>query len=78
MVDDKDRAIRDYAVLTLQAIHIGIVRPELDANNFEFNPMMFQILQAVGQFNGLPLEDPQLQFKLFLEVSDAFKIDGAS
>ena len=36
------------------------------------------MLQTVGQFNGLPSEDPHLHLKLFLEVSDAFKIAGAS
>ncbi|KAH9768947.1 hypothetical protein KPL71_011805 [Citrus sinensis] len=36
------------------------------------------MLQTVGQFNKLPSEDPHLHLKLFLEVSDAFKIAGAS
>ncbi|KAH9769561.1 hypothetical protein KPL71_012051 [Citrus sinensis] len=36
------------------------------------------MLQTVGQFNGLPNEDPHLHLKLFLEVSDAFKIAGAT
>ena len=35
------------------------------------------MLQTVGQFNGLPFKDPYLHLKLFLEVSDAFKIAGA-
>ncbi|KAH9770018.1 hypothetical protein KPL71_012225 [Citrus sinensis] len=33
MVDDRDRAIRDYAVLTPQVVHPGIIRPEVDAAN---------------------------------------------
>ena len=36
------------------------------------------MLQTMEQFNGLPLEDPHLDLKLFLEVSEAFKITGAS
>ena len=39
---------------------------------------MFQMLQTAGQFNGLSSEDLHLHLKLFLEVSDAFKIVGAS
>ena len=41
MTDDRDRAIRDYAVLTPQVIHRGIVRPEMQAANFELKPVMF-------------------------------------
>ena len=78
MADDRDRAIRDYTMLTPQVIHPGIIRLEVVAVNFELKPVMFQILQTVGQFNGLPNEDPHLHLKLFLEVSDAFKIAGAT
>ncbi|KAH9745285.1 hypothetical protein KPL70_004012 [Citrus sinensis] len=49
MANDRDRAIRDYAVLTPQAIHPGIVRPDVQADNFELKPVMFQMLQTVGQ-----------------------------
>ena len=42
---NKDRAIRDYAVLTPRTINPGIVRLEMQINNFEFKPVMFQILQ---------------------------------
>ncbi|KAH9800698.1 hypothetical protein KPL71_000768 [Citrus sinensis] len=68
MADDRDRAIRDYDVLTPQVVHPGIIRPEVNAVNFELKPVMFQILQTVGQFNGLPNEDPHLHLKLFLEL----------
>ena len=78
MANDRDRAIRDYNVLTPQVVHPGIIRPEVDAADFELKPVMFQMLQTVGQFNGLPNEDPHLHLKLFLEVSDAFKIAGAT
>ena len=41
MTDDIDRAIRDYGVLTPQAMHLGIVRPDVQADNFELKPVMF-------------------------------------
>ena len=78
MADDRDRAFGDYVVLTPQVVHLGIVRPEVEAANFKLKPIMFQMLQTLGQFNGLPYEDPYLYLKLFLEVGDAFKIAGAS
>ncbi|KAH9781214.1 hypothetical protein KPL71_008370 [Citrus sinensis] len=78
MADDKDIAIKDYVVLTPQVVHPGIIRPEVEVANFELKPVMFQMLQTVGQFNGLPNEDPHLYLKLFLEVSDTFKITGAT
>ena len=78
MANDRDRAIRDYAVLTPQAIHPEIVKPDVQTDNFELKPMMFQMLQTMGQFNGLSSEDLHLHLKLFLEVSYTFKVVGAS
>ncbi|KAH9769701.1 hypothetical protein KPL71_012115 [Citrus sinensis] len=48
MADDRDRAIRDYAVLTPQVVHPGIIRPEVEAANFELKPVIFQMLQTVA------------------------------
>ncbi|KAL5546795.1 hypothetical protein UlMin_006482 [Ulmus minor] len=59
-------------------MNTGIVRPEITANHFEFKPMMFQMLQTVGQFSGLPHEDPHLHLKQFLEVVSNFKIPGVA
>ncbi|KAL5574219.1 hypothetical protein UlMin_023816 [Ulmus minor] len=39
---------------------------------------MFQMLQTAGQFSGLPTEDPHLHLRLFMEVADAFKINGVT
>ena len=78
MANDRDRAVRDYAMLTPQDINLGIVSPEVQADNFKFKPVMFQMLQTVGQFNGLPSKDPYLHLNLFFEESDASKIATAS
>ena len=59
-------------------MNTGIVRPEITANHFEFKPMMFQMLQTVGQFSGLPHEDSHLHLKQFLEVASNFKILGVT
>ena len=50
----------------------------MEAANFKLKPVIFQMLQTVGQFNGLPNEDPHIHLKLFLEVSDAFNIVGVT
>ncbi|XP_062100331.1 uncharacterized protein LOC133806221 [Humulus lupulus] len=39
---------------------------------------MFQMLQTVGQFSGMPTEDPHLHLRLFIEVSDSFKLPGVT
>ncbi|KAJ4705077.1 Retrotransposon gag protein [Melia azedarach] len=35
---------------------------------FELKPVMFQMLQTVGQFSGMPTEDPYLHLRLFIEM----------
>ena len=44
MADDRDMAIRDYAVLTPQVVHPKIVRPEVEVVYVELKPVMFQML----------------------------------
>ena len=41
MANDRDRAIKDYAVLTSQLVHPGIIRPKVEATNFELKLVMF-------------------------------------
>ena len=41
MANDGDRVIRDYALLAPQAINHGIVRPKVQAVNFERKLVMF-------------------------------------
>ena len=78
LMDDRDRAIREYAVPILQGLNPSIIRPEIQAPQFELKPVMFQMLQTVGQFSGMPTEDPHLHLRLFVEVCDSFKLQGVS
>ena len=48
MADDRDRTIRDYAIPMLHGLHPSIVRPKIQAQQFELKPVMFQMLQTVG------------------------------
>ncbi|KAA3483565.1 protein FAR1-RELATED SEQUENCE 5-like [Gossypium australe] len=37
---------------------------------------MFQMLQKVGQFSGLPIEDLRLHLRVFLDVCDSLRQQG--
>ncbi|MCI40077.1 hypothetical protein A2U01_0061309, partial [Trifolium medium] len=76
IANDRDRSIRDYDVFDANAMNTEIVRPEITAAQFKFKPMMFQMLQTVGQFSGTATDDPHLHLKQFLEVASNFKIPG--
>ncbi|XP_062085645.1 uncharacterized protein LOC133791745 [Humulus lupulus] len=78
VADDRDRAIRQYALPLFNELNPGIVRPKIQAAQFELKPVMFQMLQTVGQFSGMPTEDPHLHLRLFIEVSDSFKLPGVT
>ena len=78
MINDRDRPMRDYAMFDHQNMQTSIARPHIDAVHFEFKPMMFQMLQTIGQFGGFPHEDPHEHLKQFLEVCSNFIIPGVS
>ena len=78
MFNDRDRPMRNYAMFNPELIQSCIVRPEISATYFEFKPMMFQMLQTIGQFEGFPHEDPHEHLKQFLEVCSNFIIPGVS
>ncbi|GMN64851.1 hypothetical protein TIFTF001_033925 [Ficus carica] len=78
LVDDRDRAIREYAVPILHGLNPGIVRPEIQAPQYELKLVMFQMLQTVGQFSGMATEDPHIHLRLFMEVCGSFKLSGVS
>ncbi|XP_061344671.1 uncharacterized protein LOC133290586 [Gastrolobium bilobum] len=65
-------------MLAFNHLHSAIVQPDVAANNFEFRPVMFDMLQIIGQFNGLPSEDPHLHLKNFMDVADSFKMQGVT
>ncbi|KAA3484550.1 reverse transcriptase [Gossypium australe] len=53
--------IREHVVPILDDLNPGI------AQHFKLKPVKFQMLQIVGQFSGLPAEDPRLHLRPFLE-----------
>ena len=68
MADNPPRTNQDYARPTFDGIAPTIVKPPIEANNFEIKSMVIQLLQQYCQFDGLADEDPHAHIKTFLEI----------
>ena len=68
-----NRSLAELALPQLEDFNLSIVRPQILANNFELKPVMFQMLQSVGRFNGLPSEDPHMHLLNFVAICDSYK-----
>lgn len=76
--NDKNYAIRQYVIPLFNELNPSIVRPKIEARQFELKLIMFQMLQNMGQFSGMPTEYPHLHLRLFMKVSDSFKLIGVT
>ncbi|GKV13738.1 hypothetical protein SLEP1_g24722 [Rubroshorea leprosula] len=72
------RTLGSYATPSLEGITSSIMRPAIQANNFEIKPAIIQMIQQTVQFSGLPNENPYLHIASFLEICDTFKANGVS
>lgn len=43
---------------------------------FKFKPMIFQMMQVIGKYSGIMLDDTHLHLKQFLEVASQFNTFG--
>ncbi|XP_038978816.1 uncharacterized protein LOC120109139 [Phoenix dactylifera] len=81
MADNQDnqnkRLLSDYAVPNVNGAQPSIVRPTVNANNFEIKPGLIQMVQQ-EQFGGGPSEDPHAHLANFLEICDTIKMNGVS
>ncbi|XP_038976654.1 uncharacterized protein LOC113463578 [Phoenix dactylifera] len=79
MADNQDnqnkKLLSDYAVSNVNGAQPSIVRPTVNANNFEIKPGLIQMVQQ-EQFGGGPVEDPHAHLANFLEICDTIKING--
>ena len=73
----RNRALQEYTMPTPGDNMSSIVRPTVDANNFEIKPAIIQMVSQF-QFGGLPSEDPNAHLAQFLEICDTFKMNGVS
>ncbi|KAK8684709.1 hypothetical protein V6N13_040725 [Hibiscus sabdariffa] len=62
----RPRAIRDHLNPILDDLNPGIVAPEIQAAHFELKPVMFNMLNSIGQFGGQQgVHEDVLKIKLF-------------
>ncbi|KAL4290887.1 hypothetical protein GQ457_14G012560 [Hibiscus cannabinus] len=72
----QNRSIRDHLLPDLGNLNPGIVTPEIEAAQFELKPVMFNMLNSIGQFGGSPHEDARQHLRSFIEVCDSFRQQG--
>ncbi|KAF7841492.1 uncharacterized protein G2W53_003790 [Senna tora] len=68
MENENNRKLYEYATPTIHLLSPSIRRPAIEANHFEINPNIIQLLQSHAQFGGLPTEDPIAHILNFLEA----------
>ena len=67
----RNRALQEYMMPNLGDNLGSIVRPNVDANNFEIKPAIIQMISQF-QFGGLLTENPNAHLAQFLEICDTF------
>ncbi|KAK9033768.1 hypothetical protein V6N11_049952 [Hibiscus sabdariffa] len=72
------RTVRDYLVEDLEGLNPAVTMPDFEAEHFELKPVMFNMLNTLGQFGGTPNENARQHLKSFLEICNSFKIHGVS
>ncbi|KAK8627984.1 hypothetical protein V6N13_063698 [Hibiscus sabdariffa] len=72
------RTVRDYLAEDLEGLNPAVTMPEFEAEHLELKPVMFNILNTLGQFGGSPTENARQNLKSFLEICNSFKIHGVS
>ncbi|KAK8649453.1 hypothetical protein V6N13_130182 [Hibiscus sabdariffa] len=72
------RTVRDYLAEDLEGLNPAVTIPEFETEHLELKPVMFNMLNTLGQFGGSPAENARQHLKSFLEINNSFKIHGVS
>ncbi|KAL0408280.1 UNVERIFIED_CONTAM: hypothetical protein Sradi_1762400 [Sesamum radiatum] len=71
-----ERPMMENSFPTADGTTSSIVKPAVEANNFEIKPAIIQIIRSSVQLSGLPDEDPNKHLVNFLEICDTFRFNG--
>ncbi|XP_061364547.1 uncharacterized protein LOC133307977 [Gastrolobium bilobum] len=71
-IDDNDRSMTDFIIPVLDELDPSIAQP-VNGVPFKLEPVMFTMLQKMGQFHGLLMEDPPKHLRNFIEVANTFR-----
>ncbi|KAK9018432.1 hypothetical protein V6N11_001408 [Hibiscus sabdariffa] len=72
------RTVRDYLAEDLDGLNPTVTMPEFEAEHFELKPVMYNMLNTLGQFGGSHAENARQNLKSLLEICNSFKIHGVS
>ncbi|KAL4273956.1 hypothetical protein GQ457_13G017130 [Hibiscus cannabinus] len=72
------RTVCDYLAEDLEGLNPTVTMPDFEAEHFELKPVMFNMLNTLGQFRGTPNENARQHLKSFLEICNSFKIHAVS
>lgn len=75
--DQNERPLKDFALPSNEDPHSSIVNPSIPAQNFELKPSLLQLVKH-NQFTSLPTENPNQYLKVFIQLADTLKANGAS
>ena len=64
----------EFALLPT-VVQSAIRRPPIQVNNFKYKTVTLQMFQNI-KFHGLPSENPNTHFKIFIEVCNTVKYNG--
>jgi len=76
-MDPETTPLRDFTTPDPNFMPSSIMRPPIEANNFQFNPRLVTLFQQ-EQFGGSPFENPNTHISSYLEKCDTIEMNGFS
>ena len=78
MAEDRNRRpLKEFSQPSDEEPSSSIVNPAITTNNFELKPSLLQLVQQ-NQFASLASENPNQHLKVFIQLADTLKTNGAS